>query len=90
MLNILVNLKADYGRKPEKAFADGAAECARLGSQFLELASTGERYASKKYLRAEMVKNRKSRGGPNFQWHLGDYQEMYASYQEEWSLNYGG
>ena len=84
LLNILVNKKLEYGRHPEKAVSEGAAECAKLGSQFLELAPTGDRYAKKKFLLPEMTKQRKIRDGPHFQGHLDEYPDLYASYQQAW------
>ena len=58
LLDILRYHKIEYGREPEKAVSEGALECAKLGSKFLELSSTGDHYSVKKYLRRELMKYR--------------------------------
>ena len=47
LLTILTRKKLACGREPEGAVSAGPLECGKLGSQFLELAATGEHYAAK-------------------------------------------
>ena len=42
LLDIWRYPKIEYGREPEKAVLEGALECAKLGSKFLELSPTGD------------------------------------------------
>ena len=63
--NILKNRRSDYGIGPEKALPADVVECAKLGRSFLHLSSTVEHYATKKFLRAELMRGRKARAGPD-------------------------
>ena len=65
--NILRDKRVDYGLGQGKVFIEEVVACARSGAQFLQLASTGERYATKKYLREELTKGRKTSGDNNRQ-----------------------
>lgn len=79
--NIVKNKRVEYGPDPERAFPSDVVECARLGSRFLELASTGEHYATKKALRAELMRERKARGEPGYQGYLAEYQSWLGGYK---------
>ena len=79
--SILRNKRAEYGPDPERVFAEEEVVCARLWAKSLELASTGEHYAAKKYLRAELTKEGKKRNGPNYQGHLQEYVDMLREYK---------
>ena len=84
LLSILSEKKVENGSNPESAFSTEAANCAKLGSAFLKAAGNGERYATKKYLRAELMKTRKETGNPEYAGHLAEYASYYAAYQQEW------
>ena len=89
LLDILRGHKIEYGKEPEKAVLEGARECARLGSKFLELASTGDRYSVRKYLRAELMKRRKDTNDQTYQCHLAEYEELHKSYCAAWDEAFG-
>ena len=89
LLDILRNHKSEYGREPEKAVSEGALECAKLGSKFLELASAGDHYSVKKYLRREMMKYRKEHNDQEYQGHLMEYEELHKSYLAAWTEVFG-
>ena len=76
LLTILKCRKVEYGAEPERAFKNEAVECAKLGTEFLKLAVTGDHYSTKKYLRAELMKERKKRNDPAYMGHLAEYQDL--------------
>ena len=84
LLELLKNRWIENGKNPEATFTAEAVECARLGSTFLAMADHGEHYASKKCLRAQMMRKRKELDDITFQGHLAEYQDLYQSYQDEW------
>ena len=88
LLGPLDEKRVENGRTPEIACSLEGVVCAKLGPMFLTLASEGEQYATKKYLRPEMMKIRKETGNQEYAGHLATYQEYYNAYQQEWMRRY--
>ena len=79
--NILKNKRLEYGADPGRVSPQEAVDCARLGSLFLELAPNGDHYSTRKFLRAELMKERKTREDTSFQGYLAEYQSRLTEYR---------
>ena len=78
----------ENGRSPEFCFSEEARGCARSGSTFLKLTDRGERYASTKCLRAQLMRKRKDLGSPMFTGRLEKYGDLYQIYEDAWNHRY--
>ena len=70
-------------KTPELALRRETIACSNYGSQFPHLAQTGDHYATKKYLMAELMEKLKETNCMEYQGHLAEYNDLYMAYQDE-------